>query len=47
VSNEAKADQKSMQVSYATSNTWLGMGIVIALIAILAFGFIVWKYGRR
>ena len=47
VSNEAKTDQKSMQVSYATSNTWLGMGIAIALIAILAFGFIVWKYGRR
>jgi hypothetical protein len=46
-SNEAKTDQKSMQVSYATSNTWLGMGIAIALIAILAFGFIVWKYGRR
>jgi hypothetical protein len=47
VSNEAKTDQKSMQVSYSTSNTWLGMGIAIALIAILAFGFIVWKYGRR
>jgi len=46
-SNEVKTDQKSMQVSYATSNTWLGMGIAIALIAILAFGFIVWKYGRR
>jgi uncharacterized membrane protein len=46
-SNEAKTDQKSMQVSYATSNTWLGMGIAIALVAILAFGFIVWKYGRR
>jgi hypothetical protein len=46
-SDEAKTDQKSMQVSYATSNTWLGMGIAIALIAILAFGFIVWKYGRR
>jgi hypothetical protein len=47
VSNEARTDQKSMQVSYSTSNTWLGMGIVIALVAILAFGFIVWKYGRR
>jgi hypothetical protein len=47
VSNEARTDQKSMQVSYSTSNTWLGMGIAIALIAILAFGFIVWKYGRR
>jgi uncharacterized membrane protein len=46
-SNEAKTDQKSMQVSYSTSNTWLGMGIAIALIAILSFGFIVWKYGRR
>jgi uncharacterized membrane protein len=46
-SNEAKTDQKSMQVSYATSNTWLGVGIAIALVAILAFGFIVWKYGRR
>lgn len=47
VSSETRSDQKYMQVSYATSNTWLGMGIAIALIAILAFGFIVWKYGRR
>jgi uncharacterized membrane protein len=47
VSNEARTDQKSMQVSYSTSNTWLWMGIAIALVAILAFGFIVWKYGRR
>jgi uncharacterized membrane protein len=46
-SNEAKTDQKSMQVRYSTSNTWLWMGIAIALIAILAFGFVVWKYGRR
>ncbi|MGA9140416.1 MAG: carboxypeptidase regulatory-like domain-containing protein [Methanocella sp.] len=46
-SGEAKSDQKYMTVSYATSNTWLGAGIGIALVAILAFGFIVWKYGRR
>jgi uncharacterized membrane protein len=47
VSYEVKTDQKSMQVSYATSKTWLGFCIGIALVAILAFGFIVWKYGRR
>ncbi|MGA9139512.1 MAG: carboxypeptidase regulatory-like domain-containing protein [Methanocella sp.] len=46
-SSEAKSDQQYMTVSYATSNTWLGAGIGIALVAILAFGFIVWKYGRR
>jgi len=47
VSGETKSDQKHMTVSYTTSNTWLGAGIGIALIAIVAFGFIVWKYGRR
>jgi hypothetical protein len=46
-SGEARTDQEHMTVSYSTSNTWLGAGIAIALIAILAFGFIVWKYGRR
>ncbi|OPY30558.1 MAG: hypothetical protein A4E28_00206 [Methanocella sp. PtaU1.Bin125] len=46
-SSETKSDQKHMTVSYTTSNTWLGAGIGIALVAILAFGFIVWKYGRR
>ena len=46
-SSETKSEQKYMTVSYATSNTWLGAGIGIALVAILAFGFIVWKYGRR
>ena len=47
VSGEAKSEQGHMTVSYTTSNTWLGMGIAIALIAIVAFGFVVWKYGRR
>jgi len=46
-SSEAKSEQGYLTVSYATSNTWLGAGIGIALVAILAFGFIVWKYGRR
>ena len=47
VGAETKTDQKYMTINYATSNTWLGLGIAIALVAILAFGFIVWKYGRR
>jgi hypothetical protein len=47
VSSEVKTSQEYMMVSYTTSNTWLGAGIAIAIIAILAFGFIVWKYGRR
>lgn len=46
-SSEAKSELGYVTVSYSTSNTWLGVGIGIALIAILAFGFIVWKYGRR
>lgn len=46
-SSEAKSEQGYLMVSYSTSNTWLGAGIGIALVAILAFGFIVWKYGRR
>jgi uncharacterized membrane protein len=45
--NEVKTDQRSIDVSITKSNTWIGVGIAIALIAILAFGFIVWKYGRR
>jgi len=47
VSNEVKTDQKSIDVNIVKSNTWIGVGIAIALLAILAFGFIVWKYGRR
>jgi uncharacterized membrane protein len=47
VSNEVKTDQKYIDVSITKSNTWIGVGIAIALLAILAFGFIVWKYGRR
>jgi len=46
-SNEVKAGQKSIDVSLLKSNSWIGIGIAIALVAILAFGFIVWKYGRR
>ncbi|WP_424357996.1 carboxypeptidase regulatory-like domain-containing protein [Methanocella sp. MCL-LM] len=47
VSNEAKTEQKYVEASVSRSNSWLGIGIGIALLAILAFGFIVWKYGRR
>lgn len=47
VSNEAKTDQKYIDVNLVKSNTWIGVGIAIALLAILALGFIVWKYGRR
>ena len=47
ISSEAKSAQGHMTISYSTSNTWLGLGIGVALVAILAFGFIVWKYGRR
>lgn len=46
-STETKTDQQYVEVSLIKSNTWIGVGIAIALIAILAFGFIVWKYGRR
>lgn len=47
VSTETKTDQKSIDISITKSNVWIGVGVAIALIAILAFGFIVWKYGRR
>jgi len=47
VCNEVKTDQKSIDVNLLKSNTWIGVGIAIAILAILAFGFIVWKYGRR
>ncbi len=47
VSDEAKTNQNFIEVSVSRSNSWLGIGIAIALVAILAFGFIVWKYGRR
>ena len=46
-STETKTDQKYIEVNITKSSTWVGVGIAIALIAILAFGFIVWKYGRR
>ena len=47
VSDEAKTDQRYVEVSVSRSNSWLGIGIAVAIVAILAFGFIVWKYGRR
>ena len=47
VSTETKTEKKSIDFTITKSNTWIGVGIAIALIAILAFGFIVWKYGRR
>jgi uncharacterized membrane protein len=47
VSDEVKTGQQSIDVTIMKSNTWIGIGIAIALLAILAFGFIVWKYGRR
>lgn len=46
-SNEVKTGQKSIEVNLQKSNTWIGVGIAIAILAILAFGLIVWKYGRR
>ncbi|HTY91914.1 MAG TPA: TonB-dependent receptor, partial [Methanocella sp.] len=47
VSTETRTEKKSIDFTITKSNTWIGVGIAIALIAILAFGFIVWKYGRR
>jgi hypothetical protein len=47
VSNEVKTGRKSIDVNVTKSNTWIGVGIAIALLAIIAFGLIVWKYGRR
>lgn len=47
VSNEAKSDQQYIEVATAKNNSWLSIGVAIALVAILVFGFIVWKYGRR
>jgi hypothetical protein len=47
VSSETKTGQQFIGVNIVKSSTWVGVGIAIALIAILAFGFIVWKYGRR
>jgi hypothetical protein len=47
VSSETKTDKKTIDFTVTKSNTWIGIGIAIALIAILAFGYIVWKYGRR
>jgi hypothetical protein len=47
VSSETKTEQKSIDISIIKSNTWIGIGIAVALIAIVSFGFVVWKYGRR
>ena len=47
VSEEARSNQLYIEITTTKSNTWLGVGIAIALVAILAFGLIVWKYGRR
>jgi uncharacterized membrane protein len=47
VSAETKTDKQTIDFTITKSNTWIGIGIAIALVAILAFGYIVWKYGRR
>ena len=47
VSGETRTDNKAIDFTITKSNSWIGIGIGIALVAILAFGFIVWKYGRR
>lgn len=47
VSNEVKSDEKYVVVELLKGSTWVGVGIGIAVIAILAFGLIIWKYGRR
>lgn len=46
-STETNTNQQYVEVNLIKSNTWITVGIGIALVAILAFGFIVWKYGRR
>jgi uncharacterized repeat protein (TIGR01451 family) len=46
-SDQTTTGQEHVAVTLVKSNTWIGVGIGIALVAILAFGFIVWKYGRR
>jgi len=46
-SDQTTTSQGEVVVTLVKSNTWIGVGIGIALVAILAFGFIVWKYGRR
>jgi uncharacterized membrane protein len=43
VSNEVKTGRKSIDVNVTKSNTWIGVGIAIALLAIIAFRLIVWK----
>ena len=47
VSNEVKSSEGYVEVEVLKSSTWVGVGIGIAVVAILAFGLIVWKYGRR
>ena len=47
VSNEVKSSEEYVDVEVLKSSTWVGVGIGIAVVAILAFGLIVWKYGRR
>ncbi|MDI6898050.1 carboxypeptidase regulatory-like domain-containing protein [Methanocella conradii] len=46
-STETKTGQKTVEISITKSNTWIGVGLGIAVLAMLAFGLIVWKYGRR
>lgn len=46
-SSETKTIQKTIEITVTKSNTWIGVGLGIAVLAILAFGIIVWKYGRR
>lgn len=46
-SSETKTEKKIIDFTITKSNTWIGIGIAIALIAIIAFSLIVWKYGRR
>lgn len=47
VSTETRTPQQYIEVTINKSNTWIGAGIAIAIIAILTFAYIVWKYGRR
>jgi uncharacterized membrane protein len=46
-SDEVRTNKQPITITITKSNTWIGAGIAIALLAILAFGYIVWKYGRR
>jgi len=46
-SSETKTTPKTIETSITKSSTWIGVGMGIAVLALLAFGIIVWKYGRR